>query len=570
MSTKIKIISQDEAIEKAKKALDHAPKAVAAIYGIRRGNAAPEYYDTPLLKYSAEEAAAFQDAMRRSSKGKNDVIVYSLKQRRNESCELDEEKLDEKIPFDLSKAYKKANFKQPFADFEFTDPIYLDTKEEVRGEIKPSRRNNLIDFEKATYEKLTPEEAITYYKQNRNTDELRFIIDNYLVVPAINYFGTRRVSNGEEYVKKNGDEINDPKYMPLTHLVKIASAIYKTDEDKFEKPRERQTFNVADTGDHDFFRHSSYSISNLEPTIKKYQKDIDKYENRVAQYEQSKANAEDKLKSNDLSETGRNALKSELNHYDRQIKYYKQEIEDRSKYIEQARQRIRNVRAYLNNLPAALDLNKVRKQFTSLKSNLDDLEDGLERSQRKANDPDASNYAFYQKMYKEITEKIIKLQQTLEDYSQYLNNDAREAEAARLQSEIDNYVKSIAAKQAEIAQLMKPKATKSKLPESLESKHPHLDAVIKELNSPIIIDGDSYDSDFDFVVEEDEDGTIKIYDNNEVYHYYYLEDIIRASDNNYDIQDDILEKLQAAVKQDFGDDAYIDWENQTAMFVAKD
>lgn len=570
MSTKIKIISQDEAIEKAKKALEHAPKAVAAIYGIRRGNAAPEYYDKPLLKYSAEEAAAFQDAMRRSSKGKNDVIVYSLKQRRNESCELDEEKLEEKIPFDLSKAYKRANFKQPFTDFKFDNPVYLNTLENPRGSIKVSKRANLVDFEKATYEKLTPEEAIAYYKQNRNTDELRFIIDNCLVVPAINYYGVREVSNGEEYVKKNGDTINDPKYMPLTHLVKIASAIYKTDEDKFEKPREVQTFNVADTGDHKLLKKNSYTISNLEYYIKKYQEYIDKYKDLVVNYEQAKAATEDKLKSANLSETKRNGLESELKYYNGQIKYYKQEIEDRREYIETARQQIRDARAYLNNLPSALDLNKTRKQFTSLKNALEDLEDDLERSQRKANNPDASNYAFYQRMYKEITEKIIKLQQNLEYYSQYLNNDAREAEAAQLQNEIDNYVNSINAKKAEIAQLMKPKITKSKLPESLESKHPHLDAAIKELNSPIIIDGDNYDSDFDFVVEEDEDGTIKIYDNNEVYHYYYLEDIIRASDNNYDIQDDILEKLQAAVKQDFGDDAYIDWENQTVMIVAKD
>lgn len=102
-------------------------------------------------------------------------------------------------------------------------------------------------------------------------------------------------------------------------------------------------------------------------------------------------------------------------------------------------------------------------------------------------------------------------------------------------------------------------------------------ATIKKLNAPKIIDGEEFESNFKFETRE-ENGQLHVYDAWECYHYDYLEEqnylmADCAAEFGFKFTpketDEIMEQLLAAVKADFGDDAYIEWENNVVMVVAK-
>lgn len=105
----------------------------------------------------------------------------------------------------------------------------------------------------------------------------------------------------------------------------------------------------------------------------------------------------------------------------------------------------------------------------------------------------------------------------------------------------------------------------------------NLKRVIEELNSPKEYDGEMFESEFNFIIKE-EDERIIIVDTNEYYHIDYVE-----SQNSlmYDccmefgfefkpmVDDRIMEKLEKAVKKDFGDDTYIEWLTNVEMIVVR-
>ena len=104
----------------------------------------------------------------------------------------------------------------------------------------------------------------------------------------------------------------------------------------------------------------------------------------------------------------------------------------------------------------------------------------------------------------------------------------------------------------------------------------NLRTAIAELNSMIELDGHIFDSMYDFTTEEDGEQII-IFDRNDAYH------IDSAEDNYYAVcqfcdehglekpvmHDSVCEKLDEAVKADFGEDAYLDWEDNVRMIVVK-
>lgn len=102
----------------------------------------------------------------------------------------------------------------------------------------------------------------------------------------------------------------------------------------------------------------------------------------------------------------------------------------------------------------------------------------------------------------------------------------------------------------------------------------HLEKIIEELNAPKTYDGETYESEFDFKVDDD-----RIYDANECYHIDYLGD---CNSLMYDVCqefgfpfepktiDEIHEKLEKAVKEDFGENTYLDWEDNMTMIICKE
>ena len=75
-----------------------------------------------------------------------------------------------------------------------------------------------------------------------------------------------------------------------------------------------------------------------------------------------------------------------------------------------------------------------------------------------------------------------------------------------------------------------------------------------------------------------ENGLIHIFDANENYHIDYLEEmncLMRDASEEFgfdfepQLDDKIMNQITEAVKVDFGKDAYIEWENNVVMVVAK-
>lgn len=76
----IKVTEMDDAIEAAKKALAKTKTAYAAVYGYKRTGEPAQYFSKPLIKYSNDELKQYADSMRKSSKSRNDVTIYTLYQ----------------------------------------------------------------------------------------------------------------------------------------------------------------------------------------------------------------------------------------------------------------------------------------------------------------------------------------------------------------------------------------------------------------------------------------------------------------------------------------------------------
>ena len=106
----------------------------------------------------------------------------------------------------------------------------------------------------------------------------------------------------------------------------------------------------------------------------------------------------------------------------------------------------------------------------------------------------------------------------------------------------------------------------------------NLKETIKELNAPSVIDGETYESSFNFIIQE-KNNRFYLFDENESYHIDYLEE---QNALMYDCSlefgfkfeaetiDKIHEKLEQAIKKDLGQDAYLEWENNVRMLIVCD
>jgi len=101
----------------------------------------------------------------------------------------------------------------------------------------------------------------------------------------------------------------------------------------------------------------------------------------------------------------------------------------------------------------------------------------------------------------------------------------------------------------------------------------NLEKVVAKLNSPTVIDGETFDSEFDFQIRTGEiygKEYVDVYDANENYYSDYAYDahialVDAAREFGFNVNphwdDDIRNKLNAAIKKDLGDDCYFEWED---------
>ena len=105
-----------------------------------------------------------------------------------------------------------------------------------------------------------------------------------------------------------------------------------------------------------------------------------------------------------------------------------------------------------------------------------------------------------------------------------------------------------------------------------------LQKALEMLNTPSIIDGETFESVFSFVLKE-EDGVIFIYDENENYTIDYLEEknaLMQEASFEFGFSfkpievDEIYEKIEKSIKKDFGKDAVLDWYDNMTLCIRSD
>lgn len=106
----------------------------------------------------------------------------------------------------------------------------------------------------------------------------------------------------------------------------------------------------------------------------------------------------------------------------------------------------------------------------------------------------------------------------------------------------------------------------------------HLNEAIKELNAPSVINGETFESEFEFVVAE-ENGRLYLFDTKENYYIDYLEeqnclmyDVAMEFGFEFEAEtvDKIHERLEKAIKSDLGKGAFLEWENPVKMLIVEE
>lgn len=146
-----------------------------------------------------------------------DEALYHLEDLKDEFGNINEEVLDEKIPSDLAKAYKRSNYQ--------------------------GRSGAMTDLEKSQYTVIDdPAEAYKILKQDPKS--IRLLIDGQL----IDFRDDGRPSdthrdqwlNNKAFTNRNGKVVRDTMYIPPKELLKLADKIYVTNEHTPEAMKDQE------------------------------------------------------------------------------------------------------------------------------------------------------------------------------------------------------------------------------------------------------------------------------------------------------------------------------------------
>lgn len=352
-------------------------------------NAWEEYKEKTGYVYNGDASAAYDfidEYVKAHPEYDNDedrdamfVGISAIEEPLDENLKENQE-LDEKIPNDLAKAYKRVNKDHSY------DMGVKDNRREVR-----------TDYENSNYTEVLPEEAMELKKQGKLGD-VRLIIDGEAVKFDANGnpLNSFTVNWKNEYETKNGVTKDKVRQMPLSHLFKIADKIYVTDEAEHNtraegewvkdeegdykwnitkdnpiaaKRRQQDADEIADTGKHEI------------PYGKERAKDYLRYakedEEKLKDYEKLLAKLEKSYEEGDIS---RKEYEKQKASYLNSIESYKKWVQNSKKDAGTYFQRFRNERADQTfgtsnkNLRAGIEkFKELKNDIRSAKYHLDDL-----------------------------------------------------------------------------------------------------------------------------------------------------------------------------------------------------
>ena len=273
----------------------------------------------------------------------------------NNIIKVNEEVLDEKIPADLAKAYKKANYS--------------------------GRSGANTDLQNADYQEVDANTGYKLYKEDPK--QVRLLVNGKLIdfrdngYPSLDH-RDEWLPDNLAYVKKNGQKIKDTLHVPAKHLFSIASKIYVTNEHKPEGQKDQDL--LSKRRENPESRYGSVSDLKSRSVASKYWGDpeirgnvdlmntssykrqrIDRYKKELKQYQEYIRNATS----------------------DSDKRYYQQRIDKLNDSIKELQGDIDDAEARKRYANSERSLQKPLERYISLKSNINNLQDRVDRSQRE-------------------------------------------------------------------------------------------------------------------------------------------------------------------------------------------
>ena len=383
---------------------------------------------------------AYKERLTREVTELVDEVSESLKEDKEE---LEEEILNEKLPKDLAKIYRR-----------------LDREGQHRvGFSGDDRRQSEVDYEKAEYKEITPEEAIQARKDGRIQD-LRIIKDDQLISyreDGYPLMGIEWVDKEDRFINRNGKEIKDTRLMPPSHVFKIADKIYLTNErenrfpygkwvdgeyvydDPTQQARVQQQKDlVPDTGAHkkvdrDYKGNIRYSYGTPEydeQQSKEYLKNIEQYEKQLS-------DLEDKWEEGDISKKDYEAKKANIEEY---INRYKKYAEESKTSAIKRRGAVADAEANKRFALSAKELRKNIERYKELKRSIDHAQWDLDYLKRQGG---LSSYSLKGGSYENKVKEIESLKARMAEIQKQIEKLESEATDELKQSNLDQNTKAL-------------------------------------------------------------------------------------------------------------------------------
>ena len=401
---------------------------------------------------------------------KSDEKIY-VKQLK-EKLILEEQELNEAIPFPLAQAMKNSDTShvKPKGEYDRTPPYY--------GRIKPTYGSGYskpdIDFEKSTYTEITPDEAIQYKKDGRIQD-LLIVYGGRLISFRENgkqlYRAERRGDDYQKYPnlfkRPNGDIVDSTSKLTFNTIATTADHIYLKDEvsynadDYYDRggdytsPRfsSRMTnkapavnYNSGYWNQKGSYVRGGTDNPAIDSRIKDYKNSIKIAEINIEKANENIKNSKDRINeiksslseknADDLTEEELNnlidsakrdieRLKSNIGWQQRNISDYEQSIINYKARIKSRRAELKDARARYRYANSEADLTKCYGEFAEVKNKLKNLERNIKEYEEKKAEIKASG-----------TPESRQLRRRIDEYKAYIAD--YESRIADMESRLAN------------------------------------------------------------------------------------------------------------------------------------
>ena len=366
---------------------------------------------------------------------KMDKSNSKIKELKEGKLTLDEDDdLDEAIPKDLAKAYKRSRYQGDYN----------------------------ADLQNANYNEVSPDEAYNIIKKQDKERDVRIIINGKLI-KINNGYGERDdrfrtdVPIDKAYVRKSGAKERDTARMGLKHLLGIADKIYVTNEAEPEGQKDQDVINARRLNPESKFYGGSNRIGDGRGS-RNYSgwysdKEIKNKMDRIYdEYRSRKNELASKLASGDLTQdeynqamkVAKNDLASRLrNDYGADAFYDKKDYAARKRYRSAEDAITAPIKRY----------NELKDEIDSAQYSVDEYTKKIDKIKNNGSykTRDArSSISYYKRQLDSIAAKLAELEMVLETA-----DETDQAEISKAQAELDQYTAKLDSYKDEVKKLLR-------------------------------------------------------------------------------------------------------------------